>query len=301
VEDVMILGAGPAGMTAAIYCARKQMSVRLLTEDIGGQTLWSAGVENYLGYEFIKGADLADKFQDHLKKFPVEIIYHPVVSIASTGAGFEVTDTTGAKFTARAVIVATGKSPRQLGVTGESDFRGRGVTYCAICDAPLFADQEVAVVGGGNSGVEAAIQLAGIASRVYLVEAEPRLAADEVLVTKLGKSPNVEVLTSTTVTEIHGDVLVTGVTVMLPDRTSRDIPVTGVFIEIGLTPNSACVSGLVKLNQTGEIIVDRAGRTSVAGVFAAGDVTDEPDKQIIIAAGDGARAALTAYDYLIRR
>lgn len=299
-EDVLILGAGPAGMTAAIYCARKQLKVRLLTEDVGGQTLRSAGVENYLGYEFIKGAELADKFQDHLKKFPIEMVYHPAVSVAPASAGFQAEDTEGGRYQARVVIIATGKSPRLLNVPGEKEYSGRGVTYCATCDAPLFDGQDVVVAGGGNSGVEAAIQLAGICPQVYLVEAGSALAADEVLRTKLTALKNVEVLTGTSIVSIQGDILAAGVTVKLPDGSERQIAATGVFVEIGLTPNSACASGLVETNKVGEIKVDRSGRTSRAGIFAAGDVTDEPDKQIIIAAGDGARAALSAYDYLVR-
>ncbi len=297
-NDVIILGAGPAGMTAAVYCARKQLSVKMLTTDVGGQTLWSGGVENYLGFDYIKGSDLVDKFEEHLKKFAVDMVYKTAVSIADGQDGWAVEDVDGRKHQAHTVIIATGKSPRQLGVTGEDTFRGRGITYCATCDAPLFAAADVAVVGGGNSGAEAALQLADIAAKVYLIEAGPELTADEILENKVYDHKNVEVLTDTAVTGIDGTELVESIDVNVNGRPRR-LAVTGVFVEIGLTPNSDIVKGLVKLNATGEIVVDRSGRTSRPGIFAAGDVTDEPDKQIIIAAGDGARAALTAYDYLL--
>ncbi len=297
-NDVIILGAGPAGMTAAIYCARKQLNVKVLTTDVGGQTLWSGGIENYLGFDYIKGSDLVDKFEKHLKNFKVDMVYKTAATIVDSRDGWAVEDGDGHKHQAHTIIIATGKSPRQLGVSGEDKFRGRGVTYCATCDAPLFAGSDVAVVGGGNSGVEAALQLADIAAKVYLIESDPELTADEVLEDKVYDHKNVEVLTGTTVTGIDGDILLESLDINADGRPRR-LAVTGVFVEIGLTPNSAIVKGLVKLNETGEIVVDRSGRTSRPGIFAAGDVTDEPAKQIIIAAGDGARAALTAYDYLL--
>lgn len=297
-HDVIILGAGPAGMTAAVYCARKQLSVKLLTVDVGGQALWSDAVENYLGFDYIKGSDLVARFEEHLKKFKVDMIYKTAVSVKDAKDGWAVKDKTGATHKAQTVIITTGKSPRRLGVSGEDTWRGRGVTYCATCDAPLFAGSDVAVVGGGNSGAEATLQLADIASRVFLIETGPHLIADEILQSKIKAHPNVTVLTDATVTGINGNVLVESVDVHVTGKPRR-LPVTGIFVEIGLTPNSACVKGLIKLNASGEIMVDRAGRTSRPGIFAAGDVTDEPDKQIIIAAGDGARAALAAYDYLL--
>ncbi len=299
--DVAILGAGPAGITAAVYCARKQLKITLLTENIGGQALWSSAVENYLGYEYISGADLVAKFEEHLKKFPVDIVYQPAVKIAASGKIFKVTGRDGAQYSARAVIVASGKIPRELGAIGENEFRGRGVTYCATCDAPLFAGKDVAVVGGGNSGLEAAIQLIPQSPRVYIIERESKLPADEVYVAKVRSAPNAEILLDSQVVEITGDIMVETARVL--NRTTGDeriLPVGGIFVEIGLLPNSGPVNGLVDTNKRGEIVVDNAGRTSRSGIFAAGDVTDVPDKQIIVAAGEGAKAALSAYDYLVR-
>lgn len=299
--DVAIIGAGPAGMTAAVYCARKQLKILILTENIGGQALWSSVVENYLGYEYISGADLVAKFEDHLKKFPIDTFYNPAVKIKAGGRGFEVTDSGGATYKARTVIIASGKMPRMLGAEGEFEFRGKGVTYCATCDAPLFAGQEVAVVGGGNSGLDAAVQLIPIAAKVYIIEYGPKLLADEVYQGKAKKAANVEIMLNSEVVEISGDVMVSQAKVKSRKTgEERILAVGGVFIEIGLVPNSGPVAGLVDTNDRGEIIVDNAGRTNRPGVFAAGDVTDVPDKQIIVAAGEGAKAALSAYEYLVR-
>ncbi len=299
--DVAILGAGPAGITAAVYCARKQLKIVLLTENIGGQALWSSAVENYLGYEYISGADLVAKFEEHLKKFPVDMIYQPAVKVEASGKIFKITGRDGAQYSARAVIVASGKIPRELGTAGEDEFRGRGVTYCATCDAPLFAGKDVAVVGGSNSGLDAAIQLMSQSPKVYLIELGPKLLADEVYIAKVRSAPNVEILLDSQIVEIAGDVMVETAKVL--NRTTgreRELKVGGIFVEIGLLPNSGPAASLVDTNKRGEIVVDNAGRTSRAGVFAAGDVTDVPDKQIIVAAGEGAKAALSAYDFLIR-
>ncbi len=300
-RDVAIIGGGPAGMTAGIYCARKQLDVIMLTENIGGQTLWSSAVENYLGFEYISGTALVDKFEDHLKKFPIEIIFKQVTKVIPANPGYELTDHDGETYRARAVIVASGKVPRELDVPGESDYRGKGITYCATCDAPLFSGRDVVVVGGGNSGLGAAIQLLSIASKIYVVEFEPKLLADEAFQTKIRGAAKAEILTNTQVTTITGDTMVTAATVK--NRSTgeeRVLAAQGIFVEIGLNPNSSCVSGLVEMNKAMEVKVDNAGRTQRAGVFAAGDVTDVPEKQIIVAAGEGAKAALSAYDYLIR-
>lgn len=299
--DVAIIGAGPAGMTAAVYCARKQLKILLLTENVGGQARWSGVVENYLGYEYISGADLVAKFEDHVKKFPVEMVYQPAIKVELSRKFFNITGRDGPPYSARSVIVASGKIPRELGVAGEEGFRGHGVTYCATCDAPLFAGKDVAVVGGGNSGLDAAVQLIPIAAKVYIIEYGPRLLADEVYVAKARAASNVEILVNSQVVEITGNVMVEAVKVL--NRVTgekRGLAVGGIFVEIGLLPNSGPVAGLVDTNDRGEIIVDNAGRTNRPGVFAAGDVTDVPDKQIIVAAGEGAKAALSAYEYLVR-
>jgi alkyl hydroperoxide reductase subunit F len=299
--DVAIIGAGPAGMTAAVYCARKQLKILLLTENIGGQALWSSAIENYLGYEVISGAALVGRFEDHLNKFPIDITYKPAVKTKAAGKNFKITVKDGSEYEARTVIVASGKMPRTLDVPGEFEFRGKGLTYCATCDAPLFAGMDVAVIGGGNSGFDAVVQLVPIASRIFVVEFGPKMLADEVYQTKARQSPKVEFLTDTQVVEITGEAMVDALKVR--NRTTgqeRILLVKGIFVEIGLLPNSAPAVDLVDITKAGEIKIDNAGRTSRPGVFAAGDVTDVPDKQIIVAAGEGAKAALSAYDYLVR-
>jgi alkyl hydroperoxide reductase subunit F len=299
--DVAIIGAGPAGMTAAVYCARKQLKIVLLTENVGGQALWSSSIENYLGYEIISGAALVGKFEEHLKKFPIDFSYKPAEKTEQTAEGFKITAHDGSVYEARSVIVASGKMPRTLDVPGEFEFRGKGLTYCATCDAPLFSGMDVAVVGGGNSGFDAVMQLIPIATKIYVVEFGSKMLADEVYLTKAKKSPNVEFLLDTQVVEVLGDAMVSAIKIRdTKTGKERGLPVKGVFIEIGLLPNSAPVKDLVDLNEIGEIKIDKTGRTSIPGVFAAGDVTDIPDKQIIIAAGDGAKAALSAYEYLVR-
>lgn len=299
--DLIILGAGPAGMTAGIYASRKQLDTLILTGDVGGQTTWSSAIENYLGYAYITGTELVNKFEEHLRTFEITLDYTKVAKLSRSDRGFDVVDETGRTFFARSVIVATGKSPKLLNVPGEKEFTGKGVAYCATCDAPVFADMEVAVVGGGNSGLDAVVQLMKICPQVYLIEGLEQLRGDEVLQDKVRKADNVEILTNTHVLEIHGDGLVNGVTVRdASTGQDRRLNVKGIFIEIGLMPNTDFVRGLVALNTYGEIPVDCGSRTGIPGLFAAGDATDVPHKQIICAAGDGAKAALGAYSYVVR-
>lgn len=301
VYDVVIIGAGPAGMTAAVYCARKQLSTLILTKDVGGQTAFSSDIENYLGFSFIRGADLVSRFEEHLKHFPVDVGYEEVVSLEKSDAVFATRTRPGRDYRSESVIIASGKMPRKLGVEGEDEFVRRGVTYCATCDAPLFPEKDVAVVGGGNSGIDAAIQLTKIANKIYVIEYARELKADAVLVDKAKAAGNVEFLTSHSVTGIYGDMLVTHIGIRdKRTRTERELNVQGVFIEIGLIPNTGFVSQEVTRNKWNEIVVDKACRTNVEGLFSAGDVTDVPEKQIIVAAGEGAKAALSAYSYLVR-
>ncbi len=289
-------------MTAGVYAARKQMDVLIISENVGGQALWSAGIENYLGFIFIPGPELVQKFEEHVSKFDVPREFTKSTRLGRHGNAFEIDTEDGRTFTANAVIVATGKSPKMLGVPGESEFAGRGVTYCATCDGPLFAGQIVAVVGGGNSGLDAVIQLMKICTKVYLIERSTKLCADEVVVKQAMAAPNVEIILETAVTEIVGENLVTGMELKhLDSGATRHLDLQGVFVEVGLSPNADFVREVVKLNPLGEIPVDCAARTGVPGLYAAGDVTDVPEKQIIIAAGDGAKAALGAYSYLVRR
>jgi NADH-dependent peroxiredoxin subunit F len=299
--DLVIIGAGPAGMTAGVYAARKQLSTLIISKDIGGQATWSSGVENYLGYTFITGAELVQKFEEHLRKFDVALKFSKVARVHKPDGGFLVVTEEGDEYVGRAVIVASGKSPRMLNVPGEKEFTGRGVTYCSTCDGPLFAGTDVAVVGGGNSGLDAAVQLMHICPKVYLIEAGDHLRGDEVLVEKIKAAPNVEILLGTQVMQVIGDAFVHSL--LVEDKLSKEqrtLEVKGIFIEVGLVPNTGFLKDLVMLNKLGEILVDCASRTGVPGLYAAGDATDVPEKQIICAAGDGAKAALGAYSYLVR-
>lgn len=299
--DLIILGAGPAGMTAVVYAARKQLDVLVISDDVGGQAMWSSAIENYLGFILIPGTDLVQKFEEHVRKFNVPQEYTCAKRVSTTGDIFQVDTEDGRTFHARAVVVATGKSPRLLEVPGEKEFMGRGVVYCATCDGPLFADKTVAVVGGGNSGLDAVVQLMKICPKVYLIDVEPKLRADEIMIRQARAASNVEILTRTSVNEIVGTDFVNAIQVENVDtHASKRLDVEGVFVEVGLAPNSGCVKELVRLNPIGEIPVDCAARTGIPGLYAAGDVTDVPEKQIIIAAGDGAKAALGAYSYIVR-
>lgn len=299
--DLIILGAGPAGMTALVYAARKQMDVVIVSENVGGQALWSAGIENYLGYIFIPGPELVSKFEEHVRTFNVPQEYTKATKLTRSGDTFRVETQDGRTFTSRAVIVSTGKSPKMLGVPGEKEFGGRGVTYCATCDGPMFAGKDVAVVGGGNSGLDAVVQLMKICPKVYIIERAAELRADAIMIEQAQAAPNVEILTGTAATEIIGESFVSAIKVeSVSGGNQRQLDVQGVFVEVGLTPNASFAEGAVRLNPRGEIPVDCAARTGVAGLYAAGDVTDVPEKQIIIAAGDGAKAALGAYAYLVR-
>ncbi|MCS7140482.1 MAG: FAD-dependent oxidoreductase [Nitrososphaerota archaeon] len=298
VYDSIIIGAGPAGITAAVYAARKKMDFLVLTVNIGGQVTYASQVENYTGFQYIRGEELASKFYEHLKQHKFDLKMEEVKKVKPYDDVF-IVETDYAKYLGKTVIVATGRRPRELKVPGEREFKNRGVTYCATCDAPLFEDMDVAVVGGGNSGLEAVLQLIKIAKKIYLIEIAPSLKADPILIERALASDKVEVLTSTKVLEITGEKTVNGIKV---ERASevKLLPVQGVFIEIGSIPNSEIVD-FVEKNQWGEIIVNCACETSYPGLFAAGDVTNVPEKQIIIAAGEGCKAALSAFRYLSRR
>jgi alkyl hydroperoxide reductase subunit F len=300
--ELIIIGAGPAGMTAAIYAGRKQLDTLVITKDVGGQALWSYKIENYPCFTFITGAQLVERFQEHLQNFGVRIEYTSVVRLSREAETFAVDTEDSRRFFAHSVIISSGKSPRQLNVPGEMEFLGKGVAYCATCDAPLFAGKNVAVIGGGNSGLDAAAQLIKICPKVYIIEIQDDLQADKVIQDNVSRADSVEVLTSTEVKEIRGDNFVRSIVVRNVQSGKVDeLQVEGVFIEIGLVPNSDFVRDLLPLNERGEIPVDCSTCTGIPGLYAAGDVTDVPHKQIICAAGDGAKAALSAYSYLVRR
>jgi len=294
--ELIIIGAGPAGITASIYAARKRMDFLVVAKDIGGQAALSSDIENYTGYQYITGPELTRKFEQHMREFQIELKHEEVVGIERVNGGFRVKTDKGV-YESRSLIIASGARPRILNVPGEQEFKNRGVTYCATCDAPLFSDKDVAVIGGGNSGLDATLQLMRIANRIYLIECGPELRGDEVMREKVERSEKVTVLTNTKVLEILGDKFVMGI--MVEQEGKREVlGIQGVFIEAGYIPNSEFAAGVVNLNERNEIVVDDRCRTSVDGIFAAGDVTDVQQKQIIVAAGEGAKVALGAYEYL---
>jgi alkyl hydroperoxide reductase subunit F len=282
-----------------VYAARKLLKTLLISHDIGGQVNWTMGVENYLGYQLIEGPELIAKFQQQVEKFPIDRkIGFNASRIENTDNHFEVVSESGERFQGRSVLVATGKRPRRLNVPGEMEFVGRGVTYCAICDGPVFAGQRVAVIGGGNSALEAALDMVKIAEWVELVSTTP-LTGDPILIERLSQAKNLTFFLEHEVVSITGTKFVEGITVRhLGAEDSTPLDVTGVFIEIGLEPNSNLVKGLIQLNEKGEIPVNCSSETTVKGLYAAGDVTSVPEKQIVVAAGEGAKAALQAHRYL---
>jgi len=299
VHDLIIVGAGPAGMTAAVYAARQKADTLLLSKDIGGQVNWTLGIENYMGYQFVEGLELIGKFEEQVRKFPINIkIGSNVKSLIRTREGFEIEVAEGAKYTGRTVIICSGKRPKMLEVPGEERLRGRGVTYCEVCDGPLFQGMEVAIVGGGNSALEAAIDMEKVARHIYLASLTP-LTGDHILREKVRQAENVTILTEHKTLEIAGAETVTGMRIRdLKSGQEKDLKVEGVFVEIGLTPNSDFVRGLLTLNELGEIMVNCSCETSLPGLYAAGDVTNVPAKQIVVAAGEGAKAALQAHQFL---
>ena len=297
--DLMIVGAGPAGLCASVYAARKQLKTVLISGDIGGQMNNTLGIENWLGYQFINAPDLISQFQDHVSRFPIDQkIGYKVSQVKKVAGGFEATTESGDRYQAKAAILAMGKRPRKLNVPGEAELIGRGVTYCAICDGPVFAGQRVAVIGGGNSAIEAVLDMVKIAEHVDLVSLTP-LTADSILVNKLSRAKNLDTYIEYQTVKIEGQELVEGIVIKgLNSGEEKRLNVTGVFIEIGLAPNSDAVKELLPLNKLGEVPISSFCETTVPGLYAAGDVTDVPEKQIIIAAGEGAKAALQAHRYL---
>ncbi len=299
--ELIVIGGGPAGMTATVYAARKRINTLLLSKDLGGQPLWASKVENYMGYQYIDGPELMLKFEEQVKKFPVEQkIGQGATALSRLNSGFQVEVDDSQSYRAKSVIVATGKRPRPLNVPGEELLRGRGVTYCAICDGPIFAGQKVAIVGGGNAALEAANDMVGIAEHVYLVSLM-QLSGDQILIQKLRDASNVTFFVEHEVVQIEGSSRVEGI-VIRDMKTKKEVKLElgGVFVEIGRIPNAELARGIAKVNKFGEIEVDCSCETGIPGLFAAGDVTNAPDKQIIIAAGDGAKAALQAHRYLQR-
>jgi alkyl hydroperoxide reductase subunit F len=304
--DVLIVGGGPAGAAAAVYAARKGIKTGIVAERFGGQTLDTLGIENYISVLETQGPKFAAALEAHAKAYDVDIMNGQRVAqlepAAQPGGTISVTLDNGAVLKGRSVILSTGARWKNVNVPGEAEYRNKGVAYCPHCDGPLFKGKKVAVIGGGNSGVEAAIDLAGVVEHVTVVEFADQLKADAVLVNKLKSLPNVEIYTNAQTTEITGDgQKVDGLVFKnRVDGSEHRLPLAGVFVQIGLVPNTEFLKGVVELSRYGEIIVDAKGATNVPGVYAAGDATTVPFKQIIIAAGDGAKAALSAFDHLIR-
>jgi alkyl hydroperoxide reductase subunit F len=298
-HDLIIIGAGPAGITASIYAARKRMNFIVITEDIGGQTAWSGDIENYTGFQMITGSDLVKKFEDHVKEYNVPLNENEKVIEVRKEGNFAIVDTVKGSYKSKTVVIASGKRSKDLNVPGEDEFKNKGLTYCATCDGPLFGGKDVVVIGGGNSALDAALQLEKITNKIYIVNITPELGGDAVMREKVTKSGKVTVMNDSQVVAVLGDKFVNKVKVKTGGE-DKEIDVQGVFVEIGLEPNSVFAKDLEK-NKKGEIIVNCHNETAVPGVFAAGDVTNVPVKQIIIAAGDGAKAALGAYLYISKR
>lgn len=299
--ELIIIGGGPAGLAAGVYAARKQLKTLLISGDIGGQVNWTLGVENYLGYQFIEGAELIDKFHEQASQYPIDQkIGEEVTKLDRIEDGFEATSKSGEKYQARAIILATGKKPRKLNIPGEDIYTGKGVTYCSTCDGPVFSGQRVAVIGGGNSAIEAALDMVKIAEHVDLISLTP-LTGDEILQDKLSNATNLNIYTEYQTEKFEGDDFVRGLSIKeLKSGKSKKLKVSGIFVEIGLLPNSELVNSLIKLNKAGEVPINCTCETEMPGLYAAGDVTNAPEKQIVIAAGEGAKAALQAQRYLQR-
>ena len=305
--DVLVVGGGPAGAAAAIYAARKGINTGVVAERFGGQVLDTMGIENFISVQHTEGPKLAAALEQHVKEYDVDIMNLQtaveLIPAAQPGGLAQVRLASGVTLSARTIVLSTGARWRNINVPGETEYRNKGVAYCPHCDGPLFKGKRVAVIGGGNSGVEAAIDLAGLVAHVTLIEFDGQLRADAVLQDKLNSLPNVRIIVSAQTTEVHGNGdKVTGLS--YKDRSSGAthlVDLEGVFIQIGLVPNTEWLKGAVALSRFGEIEIDARGETSVHGVFAAGDATTTPYKQIIVAMGGGATAALSAFDYLIRQ
>jgi alkyl hydroperoxide reductase subunit F len=297
--DVVIVGGGPAGMAAAVYLARQKLSFVLLSANLGGQTLLSSDVENYLGFHLLNGVDLTKKFRQHLEDYKDAFVLkenEPVKKIEKMDGRFRIRTDQG-DYEVKTVLIASGTKHRALNVPGEKEFYGKGVTYCAACDTPLFRDKVVTVIGGGNSALNAALFAEKYASKVTVISVNAELQGDDVMKAKVLASPKIKVYGSTKTTKIVGNSVVTGIGLMGSDGTEREEKTDGVFIEIGLTPVCEFID-FVEKDRWGQIIVDKRNATNVEGIWAAGDVTDITEKQISVAVGEGSKAALSIINYL---
>lgn len=300
-HDLIIIGGGPAGIAAGIYAARQKLNTLLIAKGFGGQMARKAvDIENYPGFEKISGLELIQKFEKHLRKQKIDIKRDSVTKIKKAGKFFLVLTESRKKFQAKAVIVVSGADPRPLEVPGEKKFIGRGLSYCAICDGPLFVDKIVVVIGGGNAGFEAAMALTSYAKKVYILEFKPKVEADQINQEMVKKTGKIKIITSAALKKIEGKDFVKAI--LYQDRKSQKLQtlkVEGVFVEIGSIPATGFVKGLVDFSERDEIKIDpKTNMTRTSGLFAAGDVTDVRHKQIVVAAGEGTKAALSVYDYL---
>lgn len=299
-NDVIIIGAGPAGMTAGIYTARKQLKTLILAKQVGGQMIWSSDIENYTGYSMVTGSDLTQKFHEHLDNLKENLELQEGVEVTRINkgiTGFEVVDANGKKYYSKTVIIATGKDPRHLGIPGEKEFYGKGVAVCATCDAPLYKNKDVAVVGGGNSALDALMALSKVARTVYSINVNEKLTGDELVKKRVESTPNITFFSNAKTVKIEGEKNVSGLTIQTSSGETRTLPVNGIFVEIGYTPASTFLEN-INLNSKGEVMVDSNMQTSMPGVFAAGDINDAWGEQIIIAAGEGAKAAIAVSNFL---
>lgn len=301
--DVLVIGGGPAASSAAIYAARKGIDTGLVADSMGGQVVETLGIENMIGTPYTEGPRLVKQVEEHIRSYPVDMIMNQqAISLKKQPDYFEIELKSGNKLKKKTAIIATGAHWRSINVPGEKEFKNKGIAYCPHCDGPLFAGKEIAVIGGGNSGVEAAIDLAGIARHVYILEFLPELKADKVLQDKLATLSNVTIILNVQTKEISGHNQVESLTYL--DRLTNEkhiLAVEGIFILIGLVPNTNWLPDSLEMNPRGEIITDQQGATNIKGLFAAGDCTHSPYKQIIISMGSGATAALGAFDYLMRK
>lgn len=299
--DVLVVGGGPAGASAAIYAARKGIRTGIVAERFGGQVMDTLGIENFIGMTYTEGPKLVASLEEHVKAYSIDVMKLQRVKGLDKKDLIEVELENGAVLKSKTVILSTGARWRNVGVPGEAEYKNKGVAYCPHCDGPLFAGKDVAVIGGGNSGIEAAIDLAGIVKHVTVLEFMPELKADAVLQKRLYSLPNVTVVKNVQTKEITGTDKVNGITYVDRDTgAEHHVELQGVFVQIGLVPNTEWLGDTVERSRFGEIVVDRHGATSLPGVFAAGDCTNSPYKQIIISMGSGATAALGAFDYMIR-
>uniref|UniRef100_A0A486XMB1 Alkyl hydroperoxide reductase subunit F n=1 Tax=Rheinheimera sp. BAL341 TaxID=1708203 RepID=A0A486XMB1_9GAMM len=300
--DVLIVGGGPAGAAASIYAARKGLNTGILAERFGGQVADTVGIENFISVKYTEGPKLVNSLEAHVREYGVDIMNNQRAVALRKDGKVQLELQNGAVLNSKTVILTPGARWREMNVPGEQEYRGKGVAYCPHCDGPLFKGKKVAVIGGGNSGIEAAIDLAGIVEHVTVLEFAAELRADAVLVKKANSMGNISIITEAQTTEVTGDGnKVTGIN--YTDRKTgakHQVELAGIFVQIGLVPNTEWLRGAVELSPRGEIIVDDRGQTSIPGVFAAGDATTAPFKQIIIAMGSGANAALGAFDYMIR-